>query len=330
MSEMSSTSQEAEEWLHCLSGFSDLEHIHLNEPLSRYTTLRVGGPCDLFYSAHNTRLFAELAILVQKCKIPHFILGDGSNICVSDRGIRAFVIRNKCRDLQVGELTRVATGYPMMDLFLRTAQAGLSGLEFAVGIPGSVGGALVSNAGAYRYNICELVETIEVVEDAELKEVGPEWMGFAYRDSRLRHHGAPPATLISTTLRLKPDDRTAIFRRARDLQNQRISKQPWYASAGSFFKNVYNVELAQRLEGLPGAMREAGVVPAGYLLSACGCKGMRQGGAVVSSRHANFIINRGGATADDIRNLAETVKDRVWRQYNVRLEEEVIYVGDWD
>jgi UDP-N-acetylmuramate dehydrogenase len=202
-------------------------------------------------------------------------------------------------------------------------------LEFAVGIPGSVGGAMVSNAGAYRQNICDLVMEVDVVEQGERKLVPPEWMGFSYRDSRLRRAGGLPAAIIGVTLKLDPKPRKEILARARENQRQRIFKQPWYPSAGSFFKNVYDRKLAEQLPELPAAMKEAGVVPSGYLNAAVGCKGLIVGGAQISKRHANFVVNRGRATATDIRTLTRMVKQRVMDRFGVELEEEVLYVGDW-
>ncbi len=304
--------------------------VRQNEPLSRHTTLRVGGPADYFLNATDTDTLAEVAALAQRFALPHFMLGEGSNVCAADAGVRGLVLRNACQQAEIGLLTRVDAGYNFMRLFLKTLQAGLSGLEFAVGIPGTVGGALVSNAGAYRANICDLVLEIEVVEAGERKRVGSEWMGFSYRDSRLRRAGGEPAALLGVTLRLTPAPKHQIRLKAGDFQRQRLLKQPWLPSAGSFFKNVYDRALAERLPNLPAPMKQAGVVPTAYLSEACGCKGLTCGGAAISPKHANFLVNRGGATAADIRALAETIKARVWERFSVRVEEEVLYIGDWE
>lgn len=303
--------------------------VRRDEPLWRYTTLRVGGPADLYIRVTNADDLAEVAAAAQRQEIPYFLLGGGSNICVSDKGIRGLVLHNLCRRCEIGPITRVDSGYPIMKLFLDSARASLSGLEFAVGIPGSVGGAMVSNAGAYRQNICDLVVEIDVVEGGVRKRVGPEWMEFSYRDSRLRRPQSPPATIITVTLKLEPKPRVEIMARARENQRQRIYKQPWHPSAGSFFKNVYDRALAESLPDLPAPMKEAGVIPAGYLSAACGCKGLTVGGAQISRRHGNFVVNRGHATANDVRTLAEMVKARVRERFGVELQEEVLYVGEW-
>lgn len=318
-------------WEHALSKLPARiqEQVERNAPLHPYTTLRVGGVADYFVNATDLDTLATLASVAQRETLPLFLLGEGSNICISDRGVRGLVVRNACQQIELGTTTRVSTGYNLMRLFVQTMQAGLSGLEFAVGIPGTVGGALVSNAGAYRANICDLVQSLEVVEAGERREVSPDWMEFSYRDSCLRREGGKNAFVLQVTLQLTPDTKTAIRLRAKDFQYQRILKQPWEPSAGSFFKNVYDKELAESLPNLPASMKQAGVVPTAHLSEACGLKGFQIGGACVASRHANFIVNRGGATASEIRAVAEHVKRVVWERFGVTIEEEVLSVGDW-
>jgi UDP-N-acetylmuramate dehydrogenase len=303
--------------------------VRRDEPMARHTSLRVGGPADYFINATDTDTLAEVAALAQRLRLPHFLLGEGSNICVADAGVRGLVLRNACHYAHIGPETSVDTGHNFMALFVKTMQAGLSGLEFAVGIPGTVGGALVSNAGAYRGNIGDLVQEIEVVYEGERRWVTPDWIQFSYRDSRLRREGGDAAALIAVTLRLTPAPKRQIRLKARDLQLQRLLKQPWEPSAGSFFKNVYDHALAASLPNLPAAMKQAGVTPAAYLSEACGCKGFSVGGAAVSPKHANFIVNRGGATAGEIRKVAETIRKRVLERFGVALEAEVLYVGEW-
>jgi UDP-N-acetylmuramate dehydrogenase len=304
------------------------EQIVRDEPLSRHTTLRVGGPADLFLYARERDTLAEIAGIAQRLDLPILLLGDGSNVCIGDSGIRGLTVRNGCRAVEVGTETRAECGCNFMRLFLMTMRASLSGLEFAVGIPGTLGGALVSNAGAYRANICDLVRKIEVVEKGERKWVDPDWMEFSYRDSRLRRDGDRPAVLLAVDLALTPGNKTEIRLKAKDFQYQRILKQPWEPSAGSWFKNVLDCGLAESLPTLPRAMKEAGVVPAGYLTEACGMKGFAIGGAMIAPRHANFIVNRGGASAADLRAVAETARQRVQEKFGVCLEAEVMCLGD--
>lgn len=300
------------------------------EPLRRHTTLRVGGPAALFYKTRDLEEFARISLWAHQNAVPVFVMGHGSNILVSDRGFPALVLYNACERMEIGEETYAETGVSFRELFLKTAQAGLSGLEFAVGIPGTLGGALVSNAGAYRSNIADLLIEIDLVSEGVRQRVPPSWMQFSYRDSLLRRPDAPPTSLLAVRMRLKPDRRLDILKRARGFQLQRILKQPPESSAGSFFKNVYDRALAERLANLPAPMREAGVVPAGYLIEACGLKGYAVGGACVSRKHANFLINRGWATASDFDRLARHIECVVYETYGVQLEREVLRVGDWE
>ena len=196
-------------------------------------------------------------------------------------------------------------------------------------------GACFSNAGAYRGNIGPLVTQVRVFADGRDQTVGPEWMEFSYRDSRLRRlaeQGGPIGRTVILSCRLRLSERgdpDAILARAKEYQAQRRAKQPYAPSAGSFFKNVVDKSLAETVSGLSPGMRAAGVVPAGFLSEACGLKGLREGGAGVSQEHANFLVNAGGATATDVRRLAARVKAAVWERFGVGLEEEVLYVGDW-
>ncbi len=319
-------------WEHVLPSLTSHTQsaIQQNIPLSRCTTLRVGGPAEYFIHARNNDVIAELAAVSQLHGLPLLLLGEGSNVCVSDAGVRGMVVQNGCRNAEIGSITRCDAGHNFMRLFLLTMRSELSGLEFAVGIPGSVGGALVSNAGAYRSNICDLVRAVEVVECGERQTVSPEWMEFSYRDSRLRRGDGLPAVLLGVTLELKHAPKSEIRQKAKEFQMQRLLKQPWEPSAGSFFKNVNSRELAESLPNLPAAMKQAGVVPSAYLSEACGCKGLQIGGAGIAHRHANFLVNMGHASANDIRAVAETVKSRVFEKFGVVLEEEVMYIGEWE
>lgn len=259
------------------------------------------------------------------------VLGSGSNVLPSDDGVPDLTILNRASRIDIRQNGRVIaeTGCTFQELFLKTVQAGLAGLQFAVGIPGSLGGALVSNAGAYRSCISEFLIRLEVLHRGRREWVDPSWMRFSYRDSILRTDDPPQAVVLRVELRLPEGDRKGSYDDAREFQRQRIGKQPPMPSAGSFFKNVNDNGLAQRLPGLPTALKTAGVVPAGYLIEEAGLKGYRLGGAMLGRRHANFILNVGNATAEDIFRLAKTAQERVQAQFGVQLAEEVLYIGDW-
>ena len=300
------------------------------EPMARHTTLKVGGPARWFWPASDVETLARVLQACTEASLPYLFIGHGSNLLMSDAGYNGLVIQNRCKGCTVGDETQAESGVSFGSLFLQTARAGYKGLEWAIGIPGTVGGALVSNAGAYRGNIGPLVSSVRVFADGRDQTVGPEWMEFSYRDSRLRRSGLSGTVVLSCTLALTGrGDPDSIVAEAKEYQAQRRAKQPYAPSAGSFFKNVQSKTLAESLDTLPAGMKAAGVVPAGFLCEACGLKGLRIGGAEVSEKHANFLVNAGGATASDLRALADKVKRVVFEKFGVTLEEEVLYVGDW-
>ena len=306
---------------------TSLQH---DEPMARHTTLKVGGPARWFWAASDVEMLARVLGLCTVHAIPYLFIGHGSNLLMSDAGYDGLVIQNRCKGCVVGEETRAESGVSFGSLFLQTARAGFGGLEWAIGIPGTVGGALVSNAGAYRGNIGPLVKSLRVFADGTDQIVGPEWMEFSYRDSRLRRSGGGSTVLLSCVLHLtERGDPEEIVARAKLYQAQRRAKQPLSPSAGSFFKNVVDRALAEHVPNLTPGMRDTGVIPAGFLSEACGLKGLRVGGAEVSEKHANFLVNSGGATASDLRTLACQVRAAVQARFGVTLEEEVLYVGDW-
>lgn len=309
------------------------DELRENEPMSRHTTLRVGGPARWFWPAADVERLAAALPELWRAGVPYLLIGHGSNLLMSDRGYPGLVIKNRCKESEVDAATgrvRSDCGVSFGALYLKTMQAGLSGLEWAIGIPGTVGGALVSNAGAYRGNIGPLVRRVRAFHAGEVAEYGPEWMGFRYRDSRLRNETPPRTVVLSVDLELTPGGEPAeIEARAKKYQAERRAKQPLEPSAGSFFKNVEDRALAESLEDLPAPLREAGVVPVGFLSMKAGCRGWREGGAGVSEKHGNFLVNHGGATAMDFRRLADRVKAHLFETYGVRLEEEVLSLGDW-
>ena len=305
--------------------------VERNVPLRLYTTLRAGGPAQYFHVARNVSELAQAAEAAQKAGIRVSLLGSGSNVLPSDDGVHGLVILNQAKRIAIAKTGEVLadTGCNFQELFLKTAQANLRGLEFAVGIPGTLGGALASNAGAYRSNVSEFLTRLEVVHEGERKWVEPSFLEFSYRDSILRRAVPPNIVVLRVEMMLPQGEPKRIYDEAREYQRQRISKQPPPASAGSFFKNVNDPNLASSLEGLPEGLKKAGVVPAGYLIEAAGLKGFRLGGAMQGARHANFILNVGNATAFEIRRLANHTKGAVRERFGVELEEEVLYLGDW-
>ncbi|MHB1460638.1 MAG: UDP-N-acetylmuramate dehydrogenase [Armatimonadota bacterium] len=300
-----------------------------DHPLASMTTFHTGGAAKWFVDAADSDTLAAASLSAQRLLIPYVVIGSGSNILISDDGIPSLVIRNRSAACHMGELTVADTGVSLSRLFALSRRAALSGLEFAVGIPGTLGGALVSNAGAYRQNISDVVKRVQVVTQGTCAWYDADWMQFSYRHSILRDSQAHDAVLIKAEITLKHDDPYAIAARSLEFQQQRKGKQPLERSAGSFFKNVINPELAARFPGLSDALRQSGVIPAGAIVEAAGLKGIKLGDAQISPKHANFIVNNAHATSSQIRSLANYVKRCVYDRFGVMLEEEVLQIGDW-
>ena len=176
------------------------EQLRRDEPMARHTTLKVGGPARWFWAASDVEQLVRALAACTEHDIPYLFVGHGSNLLMSDKGYDGLVIQNRCKKTEIGEDTEAESGVSFGSLFLQTARAGFSGLEWAIGIPGTVGGALVSNAGAYRGNIGPLVTQVRVFADGHDQTVGPEWMEFSYRDSRLRRSGIGRTVILSCRL----------------------------------------------------------------------------------------------------------------------------------
>ena len=279
-----------------------------DEPMRRHTTFAIGGPADFFIQPKTRRELAGALSVLRERGIPFLLLGNGSNMLVADAGIRgAVVCTTELDEVRIGEdgYTLTAEAGALLGRVARRAQrAGLTGVEFAGGIPGSVGGAVFMNAGAYDGQMAGVVEQTEYLDEAgETHTLTGEEHGFAYRGSVFRAH--PDWTVVRSILRLQPGDPAAILDKMNDFAQRRRDKQPLnFPSAGSTFK---------RPEGYF----------AGRLIEDAGLKGVSVGAAQVSEKHAGFLINRGGATCDDMLRLIELVQQRVREQFGVQLECEV-------
>jgi UDP-N-acetylmuramate dehydrogenase len=287
-----------------------------DEPLARFTTMRVGGPADLFATVHNVFELRALVRFARGRGLPHMILGRGSDIVISDRGIRGLVIQDRAEGSRIdGERYTADAGVPMARAATETQKAGLTGLEFGLAIPGTVGGAVWANAGAHESDVAGVLESARVLDADGREAVVPvEELELAYRDSRFKHAtGEGPFELIlDATFRLEPADPDVIKARLDDIRRWRQAHQPLgQASAGSVFRNP------------PGDS-------AGRLIEAAGLKGHRMGGASVSEKHANFIVNDQKGTAADARRLGDHVRTTVAAQTGIELVYEVEFVGDWE
>ena len=283
-------------------------------PLKTLTTLQVGGPAALVCPIRNPEQARRFQGLALDRQVPFFILGGGSNVLADDRGFRGLILHVTADDLVVkGDTIRVGAGYSFDGLIAETLRLGLTGLEFASGIPGTLGGALVGNAGCYGHEIGEfLVEATLLRPDGSLDTVGPEDFGFRYRETDLRETGT---VVLEAVLRLRDGDLAAAGVSRREKIADRRAKHPVdLPSAGSWFRNLP--------PAAPGQRRQA----AGALLEQAGAKDMAEGGARVFAKHANMIVNTGGATSDEVLRLAARMKDAVRDRFAVELFEEVRYL----
>ena len=288
-----------------------------DEPLSRFTTMRVGGPADLFATVHNAHELRGLVRFARTRGLPHLILGRGSDVVIADAGVRGLVIQVRAEGSRVTDERYTAeAGVQMARAATETQRAGLTGLEFGLAIPGTVGGAVWANAGAHDSEVAKVLESVRVLDALGNEAIVPVAdLGLGYRDSRFKH-GNPAAEaardlIVEATFRLAPADPDTIKERLDEIRRWRQAHQPLgLPSAGSVFRNP------------PGDS-------AGRLIDAAGLKGTRIGGATVSEKHANFIVNDQKGTASDVRRLAEQVRAAVLARHGVALGFEIEFVGDW-
>lgn len=288
------------------------EHILFHEPMSRHTTFRVGGEAECFITIRQEEELAKLLPYLNQIEQPYFILGNGSNLLVGDKGYRGIVLRfgGPMEEIRVEGTHIIAKAGALLSKTAVTAKEnGLTGLEFAAGIPGSIGGGVVMNAGAYEGEMKQVVESVRVMDrDGQISTLDNDTMEFGYRTSIIKNR---PFVVLEVTLRLAEGDKDAIGVRMEELSQLRRSKQPLeYPSAGSTFK---------RPEGYY----------AGKLIMEAGMRGYRIGGAQVSNKHCGFVVNMGKATAADIREVIEEVQERVKERFHVSLEPEVVFLGDF-
>lgn len=287
--------------------------VKTDEPLKNLTSFKIGGPADVLCEVSNAEELINIIKYAKKENIPYFLIGNGSNILASDKGYRGIIIRfaKDYANASVFEDTiKADAGITLSKLAQCAMNASLSGLEFASGIPGTLGGALFMNAGAYGGEMKQVVTKVSVLDCDSLtvKELSNEEMDFSYRHSVLKDKNY---IALGCEMRLTPSDKESIASYMRELAVKRKEKQPLeYPSAGSTFK---------RPEGYF----------AGKLIEDAGLGGYTIGGASISDKHKGFVINKGDATAEDVKNLIDHVIKTVQEKDNVTLEPEVLFLGDF-
>lgn len=299
------------------------ENLEFDVLLKHHSTLGVGGIADYFYRALSVENLAFAVNTAQKFNIPFVVIGGGSNIVFSDMGFKGLVIKNQSSGLIInpekGEVI-ADSGVNLSSLLNRVASHNMGGIEFLAGIPGTLGGAIYGNAGsatAYIGNHVKFITMLDLIRgELRVARRPHEWMEFTYRSTKLKR--MPKDTfkpiILTVHMRLPQKRNDEIMRGIQENLSERKERQPYgEKTAGSFFKN-------------PGKLPEQA---AGYLLDKSGAKKLKSGGAAISRKHANFIVNSKDATAEDVRRLADAAKSLVKENYDVILEEEVEYIGDW-
>ena len=288
------------------------EDVLRNEPMSRHITFRVGGEAECLVRISSADQLKKLIPYLKEVEVPYFILGNGSNLLIGDKGYCGVILQisNKMNAITVeGTCVRVQAGALLSQIARSALEHGLTGFEFASGIPGTIGGGVVMNAGAYGGEMKQVVESVLVLnEQGELLELSGESMEFGYRTSIIKNRHF---TVLEVEFVLEEGDRKVIKAKMDELASKRKEKQPLaYPSAGSTFK---------RPEGYF----------AGKLIMDAGLRGYSIGGAMVSEKHCGFVINTGKATATDVTEVIAEVQERVKDKFGVSLEREVIYLGDF-
>ncbi len=286
--------------------------VNLNTSLKKYTSIKVGGPADIFLIPDTISALKKTLAITRESNLPSFILGKGSNIIAGDCGFRGIIIyTGHLKKVTIeGNLIKAQCGITLNSLAEKALNNSLSGLEFVSGIPGSLGGALYMNAGAYGREIKDIVKSVLTLNYDGREEIFPRnKLNFSYRHSILQ---LKPLIAVEATLKLTPGNREEILAEMQTLKEKRKAQQPLsLPSAGSTFKRP------------PGYY-------AGPLIEKAGMKGTRVGDAQVSQKHAGFIVNMGNATANDILKLITIIQDRVYTANGVKLEVEPILIGDFN
>jgi len=287
------------------------------EPMSRHTTFGIGGPADAYAVAHSEEQLQALTDIAHRHSVPFFILGSGSNIMVGDSGIRGLVIENRSgridQPIRQGNgslLVRAQSGVSLAGLARRLSPAGLAGLDWACGIPGSLGGAVIYNAGAYGGCLADCLRSVRVANSsAEVTELAASELALGYRGSAFTRGVLQGKVVLSVDLILHEDDPQVLAARVAELDARRQAAQPRERNAGSIFKNTPEH-------------------PAWWLIDQVGLRGHRIGDAQISPKHTNFIINCGHARASDVKALMVLAQERVEERFGFRLEPEVTLVGE--
>ncbi len=303
--------------------------VRTDVALSEHTRFAIGGPADLFAETESPESFASAVRLCREFDFPVYILGDGSNVIVSDEGFRGLVLRYIAQGLdRDGDNITADSGASLQSLVDFAIDAGLKGVETLARIPGSVGAAIYGNAGAYGHSIAERVSWVRFFDGEGVRDLDNAGCEFEYRESVFKRH--KEWIIFCCGLALEPADRGELRKRADEITAIRDEKfPPTMRCAGSIFKNLHLNDLpAEAAAQVPERVVRDGKVASAYFLEQVGAKGMRRGGIEIASYHANLIYNTGSGTAAEVKSLIDELKQRIRDRFGFGVEEEVQYVGD--
>jgi len=317
-----------------LTKIKELElEIKENEPLKKYTTFRIGGPAKVFLEVEDENKLSQILKIAKEEKLNFFIIGGGTNLLISGKGFDGLVIKLKPGELEFNQTeVKVGAGYLLTLLLNQALDKGLVGMEFASGIPGTVGGAIKGNAGTFGEAMDKIVVKVNYLdENLESKTLTNQECKFSYRSSIFENH--KDWIIISALLKLEEGDTEASRKVIKERLQYRLDNHPVGAfCGGSFFKNIiYTEEIAGKLRSLnidlPEKFKKYKKIPAAFVIEELGLKGQQIGQAQMSEKHANYLLNLGEATADEVIQLASFIKQQVRDKAGIQLEEEVRYVG---
>ncbi|HLC38553.1 MAG TPA: UDP-N-acetylmuramate dehydrogenase [Patescibacteria group bacterium] len=310
--------------------------LKFKEPMRKHTTIKIGGPAEYFYHTPDSNELIAAVKFAHEKEIPYLVIGEGSNILVSDAGFEGLIIKNETAKLVFGQNSAFAeSGILLLNLIRRLAESNLGGLEFLSGIPGTLGGGIYGNAGAYGKCLADVVESVTILDsDGEIKQIDNKDFGFKYRQSILKSRASLSSNnfkrpvILSARIKIKSQSREGVLRVVDNYLRMRSKKIPLESSAGCVFKNIetahHQVDPSMQMVAIEGK------IPAALLIDKAGAKKERCGKLIISPKHTNFIINRGGGKARDFVALVKNVQQKIKEKFNLELEEEIEFLGNME
>lgn len=304
-----------------------------NEPLAKHVNFRIGGPAKYFVEAQSSQDIIDAVKLAKQANVPFFVLGGGSNTLVADAGYDGLVIKAANRAMKIDGTRVIAEAGVISAAVARaTAQAGLRGFEWAISLPGTIGGGVRGNAGCFGGEMKDNVESVRVLHNGELKTLIPSELKFGYRTSVFKELGNDDVVLDATIALKQGDAAEALSALEKNLAGRKASQPLGSSSAGCMFKNFEyttddDISALDAKYPVPPEMKSRKRIAAGWIIDQLGLKGTRVGDAMISETHGNFLVNKGAATADEIVQLISVIKTRVRDDVGIQLHEEVQYLG---